>query len=467
MAFSLGESLNTARGGVRGERPRLQSELCVLINQLSGLSFMLAKFSTAVFVAATACVSFVHAQQSAPKSSWPQWGGHNRDHKSLETGLKQEWPEAGPAVAWKFTDAGLGYSSLAVVNGKGYTLGTIDGKNVAICINASTGELVWKTPIADAVPSNDYLQGWGGGPRSTPTVVGDRIVVLDDGGTLASLEAATGRVQWQVNIKSEFGGQLPKWGYSDSPLVDGDRVVVCPGGKEFLVALNLETGKKIFGSSGFEAAPHYVSVMKHSVRGIDSYISAADRGMVAFSAKDGSFMWRNDSSGNGTATIPTPIIDGNFVYHTSDYGTGCVLVEVTAANGKLTAKEVYANKNMQNHHGGVVLHNDCIFGLKKGGGFVCQDFRSGEVKWTERLSGDGSASIAFADGRLYVYGEGTGTCYLIEPSKEKWTIRGKLNLPEQTKIERQQGKIWAHPVIAEGKLYLRDLDLIYAFDIKK
>ncbi len=428
---------------------------------------MLARFSAAVFVSVVLCASFAQSQQDWPKESWPQWGGHNRDHKSLETGLLQEWPASGPPIAWKFSNAGVGYSSLSVVKGKGYTLGTIDEKNAAICIDVTSGNVVWKTPFSDAVPSGDYLQGWGGGPRSTPTVVGDRVIVLDDGGTLASLEAATGKVQWKVNLKDDFGGQLPKWGYSESPLVDGDRVVVCPGGKEFLVALELKTGKKIFGSSGFNTAPHYVSVMKHTVDGIDTYISAAERGMVAFSAKDGSLLWTNDSSGNGTATIPTPIIDGNLVYHTSDYGTGCVLVEVTATNGKISAQEVYANKNMQNHHGGVVLHDNCIFGLKKGGGFVCQDFKSGEVKWNERLSGDGSASVAFADGRLYVYGEGTGTCYLVEPSKEKWMPRGQLSLPEQTKIERQQGKIWAHPVIAEGKLFLRDLDLIYAFDIKK
>jgi len=430
--------------------------------------FMLARFSASFLVASIVTLSSVGAQQQSwPQASWPQWGGPNRDHKSLETGLKQEWPESGPAVVWKFSEAGTGYSSLAVVNGHGYTLGTINGKNFAICIDTKNGKQVWRTELADAVPSNDYMQGWGGGPRSTPTVIGNRVIVLDDGGTLASLELASGKLQWKVNLKSDLGGQLPKWGYSESPLVDGNRVVVCPGGKEFLVALELKTGKKIFGSSGFEAAPHYVSVMKHTVGGIDTYISAAERGMVAFSAKDGSTLWTNNSSGNGTATITTPIIDGNSVYHTSDYGTGCVLVEVTATNGKVEAKEVYANKNMQNHHGGVVLHDGCIFGLKKGGGFVCQDFRGGEVKWSERLSGDGSASVAFADGRLYVFGDGTGTCYLVEPSKEKWLPLGKLSLPEQTKIERQQGKIWAHPVIAEGKLFLRDLDLIYAFDIKK
>ncbi len=398
--------------------------------------------------------------------SWPQWGGPNRDHKSLATGLKQNWPEGGPQVAWKFADAGMGYSSISVVNGKGYTLGTIDDKNYAICIDIQTGKQVWREELSTAVPSSEYNQNWAGGPRSSPTVVGNQVIVLDDGGTLANLDAASGKTKWKVNLKSDFGGKTPTWGYSESPLVDGDRVIACPGGKEFLVALELSTGKKVMGSSGFDHAPHYVSVLKHTVDNVPMYITAAQPGLVAFSAKDGSVLWTNGSSGNGPATIPTPVVKDKFVYHTSDYGSGCVLVELSVTGGKVQANEVYANKNMQNHHGGVVHVGDNIFGLKKGGGWVCQDFKTGEVKWNERLSGDGSASVAFADNRLYVYGDGTSTCYLVEPSDTEWVERGKLVLPEQTQMDRKQGKIWAHPVIAEGKLFLRDMDLIYAFDIK-
>ncbi len=399
--------------------------------------------------------------------SWPQWGGPNRDHKSLATGLMQTWPESGPKLAWKFAAAGVGYSSISVANGKGYTLGTIDEKNYAICLDIASGAQRWRTELSPAVPSSEYNQGRAGGPRSSPTVVGQQVLVLDDGGTLANLDAESGDIRWKVNLKVDFGGELPSWGYSESPLVDGDRVVVCPGGREFLVALELSSGKKIFGSSGYDHKPHYVSIMKHTVGDVLMYITAAQPGLVGFSARDGSVLWTNGASGNGTATIPTPIITDDMVYHTSDYGSGCVLVALSVAGGKVDAKEVYANKNMQNHHGGVVLVEGNIFGVKKGGGWVCQDFTSGEVKWNQRLSGDGSASVAFADGRLYVYGDGTGTCYLVEPSSDEWLERGKLVLPEQTKIDRKQGKIWTHPVIADGKLFLRDMDLIYAYDIKQ
>ena len=403
----------------------------------------------------------------AAQEGWPQWGGPNRDHKSNETGLLKSWPAGGPKLAWEFKDAGFGYSSFSVLDGKLYTMGTIDNANFAICLDANNGKEIWRSRIASEVPSGEYNQGWKGGPRSTPTIAGDMLLVLDDGGTLCNLELATGKLIWKVNLVSDFGGEIPKWGYSDSPLVDGNRVIVCPGNAEFLVALDLATGKKLMASSGFSEKAHYVSVVKHTVDGIDMYITAASQGLVGFSAETGEKLWTNGSSGNGTATIPTPIIQGNYVYHTSDYGTGCVLVELSKVGNAIEAREVYSSKNMQNHHGGVVLLDNHIFGLKRGGGWVCHDFMTGDLKWNERLDGDGSAAIAYADGRIYVYGESTGDCYLVEPSAEKWIEKGKLSLPAQTKIDRGRGKIWAHPVVAEGKLFLRDMDLIYAFDIKE
>lgn len=407
-------------------------------------------------------------QENWPKDSWPQWGGPHRDHKSAAQGLLQQWPEGGPSVVWKFSDAGIGYSSFSVLDGRLYTLGMIDGTNYVICLNADNGKQIWRTAISPAVPEGSYNQSWLGGPRSTPTISGNRVLVTGDGGTLCSLNRASGEIQWTVNLVEDFGGEIPKWGYSASPLVDGNRVVVCPGMDAFLVALDIETGEKVLASSGFSERAHYVSVMKQSVGGVETYVTGASAGLVGFSVKTGEALWTNGSSGNGTATIPTPIIQDNLVYHTSDYGTGCVLVELQATGESVSATEVYASKqSMQNHHGGVLLLKNHIFGVKKGGGWVCHDFMSGEVKWNKRLSGDGSACVAYADNRIYVFGESSGTCYLVEPSTEKWIEHGKMTLPEQTTIDRKRGRIWSHPVIAEGKLFLRDLDLIYAFDIKR
>jgi outer membrane protein assembly factor BamB len=402
-----------------------------------------------------------------PADSWPQWGGIHRDHKSSASGLLQQWPEAGPAQVWKYTDAGRGFSSFSVYDGRLYTLGTKDGRNYALCLNAGDGTEMWRTDIAAAIPADGYNQDWSGGPRSTPTLAGQHVVVLDDGGTLCCLTRESGAICWSVNLVDDFGGMVPKWGYAASPLVDGNRVVVCPGMDQFMVVLDLETGRKLFTSSGHNERAHYVSLIKHEVDGVPMYVTAAQSGLVAFSAENGAVMWTNKSTGNATATVATPIVCGNLIYHTSAYSAGCALLEISIQDGVATAREIYANQNQQNHHGGVVLVDDLLYGYRRRGGLVCQDLNSGEVKWNERLSGDSSASIAYADHRLYVYGETSGTCYLAEPSAEKWLERGRITLPQQTQLDRLQGKIWAHPVIAEGKLFLRDMDLIYAFDLTR
>ena len=344
-------------------------------------------------------------------------------------------------------------------------MGLVSGENHVICLDATNGTLVWRTPLGEALPESSYNQAWAGGPRSTPTIAGDFVIATDDGGRVACLNRSSGEIVWQVSML-DMGGKIPKWGYSASPLVDGNRVVVCPGGKNFLVALDLATGEKVLESTGYDKTAHYVSVVKHQVGNTACYISASEDGLVSFSAQTGEVLWTNNSSGNSVATIPTPVIKGDLVYHTSDYGTGCVLVRVSETANGVEATEVYKSKNMQNHHGGVVLLGDSLFGYKRKGGWVCQDFMTGEVKWYDRISGDGSAAIAYADGRLYLFGESSGICYLVEPSDESWIEKGKLELPTQTNLDRKRGKIWAHPVIAEGKLYLRDMDLIYAFDIK-
>ncbi len=407
-------------------------------------------------------------------TGWPQWGGPNRDHQSAALGLRKSWPEGGLGLVWKFTNAGFAYSSVAVAEGRVYSLGTQDSKNFVFCLNANSGQEIWRTELGPAYTNDHYNQGWGGGPRSTPTIAGQRLVALDDGGNCCCLDASTGKMHWQTNMISDLGGTFPNWGYSESPLVDGNRVVVCPGKvvddpnkSEFLVALDLETGKKVLASSGYSDGAHYVSAVKHTVDGVEMYITASQSGLVGFSASTGETLWKNGSSGNRTATIPTPIAWDRYVYHTSGYGAGCVLVELNGRDGKIAATEVYANQEMQSQHGGVVLVDGNIFGYKKGGGFVCQDVKTGQPKWSHRITGDSSTSVIYADQRLYAYGESSGTCYLIDASSAGWSERGKVTLPEQSKLPRLSGRIWAHPTIAEGKLFLRDLDLIYAYDIRE
>ncbi len=403
-------------------------------------------------------------------ADWPQWRGPNRDGHAAPQDLMKSWPEGGPDQAWEFNQAGRGYSTLAIFDGRIYTLGSSEGECFAICINAKDGSEHWRTTISRASVSEDYNHGWGGGPRSTPTIDGDQVFVLSDIGILASLDRTSGDVQWKTDLVNDHEGKIPVWGYSDSPLVDGDRVVVTPGESNFLLAVDRKTGNRVWASKGVTQGAQYVSIMKGTVGSVSYYVTASKQGLFAFDTESGEQLFSDTSTGNTVAVIPTPIVDGDRLYHTSDYGAGNTLLKLTSEGpGDLTADSVYhlADKTMRNHHGGVVLVDETIYGFSKanGGVWMAQDLTSGETLWEEKLRPNRSGSICFADGHLYCYNDTDGTLCLVEATREGWIEKGKLKLPRQTELPRDKGAIWAHPVIADGKLLIRDQDLIFAYEI--
>jgi outer membrane protein assembly factor BamB len=393
-------------------------------------------------------------------ADWPQWRGPNRDGHSADTGLLEAWPEGGPALLWTSRDLGRGYSSPAVVGDRLYVLGSDGSQAAALCLDANTGETIWSTPFGE-----EYRNNWGGGPRSTPTVDGEDVFVLDGVGNLLCLDRASGQTRWSKNLVSDFGGGVPSWGFCESPLVDGDKVIVTPGGQKCMVALDKRTGDTIWTSSGLSDGAQYASPVKGTVDGVAMYMTMTTGGLVGVSAETGELLWRFENTKNGTAVIPTPIFHEGQVYSTSGYGAGCGLVRLTAERDGVSAEEVFYNKEMKNQHGGVVLVDGHIYGYSDGGGWVCQDFQTGEVAWRERAE-LGKGSIAYADGRLYCYTEGEGTIALVQATPDGWNQTGRFTIPEKTELPRGAGAIWAHPVIANGRLYLRDQDLLFCFDVK-
>ncbi len=403
------------------------------------------------------------------ESDWPQWRGPNRDGYAAPQSLLQQWPAGGPKKKWEFRDAGVGYSAFSIVDGRLYTMGTKDSQCHVICIDAQGGDLLWESPISRAGNDQDYATRWGDGPRSTPTFDQGKLFCLSDVGVLACLDAADGKLIWSVDFVADFGGTIPKWGYSESPLVDGDRVVATPGGKKFMVGLDKATGNEVWVSQDYDELAQYVSPIKHTVGDVTFYASASKAGLAAFDAESGKLLFKNSATGNDTAVIPTPLASEDLLYHTSDYSAGNVLLRLTAgANRTIAAEAVYqlSTKSMQNHHGGVVLVDGVIYGHTKAA-WMAQDFQSGDDLWMESTRPNRSGSTAFADGRLYFYNDEEGSIYLVEPNRKSLQKRGELKLPEKTKIERGQGAIWAHPVIADQTLFLRDQDLIFAFDIAR
>lgn len=394
----------------------------------------------------------------ARADDWPQWRGINRDAISHETGLLQDWPKGGPRLVWKAQGLGRGYSSVSVADGKIFTMGDLGAPvngEALIALQVSGGKKIWTAKVGES---------WSdGGPRCTPTVDGDRVYALSPHGDLVCFTTAAGKELWRKNLKKDFGGHMMSgWGYSESPLVDGDKLVCTPGGKEStLVALDKKTGKLIWKSrvpQGDGAA--YSSIITANINGERQYVQFMGRGVVGVAANDGTFLWRFDKPANGTANCSTCIANDHFVFAASAYGAGGALAKISESD---KAEVVYSTKNMKNHHGGMVLVDGHLYGANGGNGetpaLVCLDFKTGDVMWEEQKAGKGS--IAYADGRLYYRDEG-GAMVLVEANPHQYLEHGRFNQPD-----RKGAPAWQHPVIANGKLYLRDQDVLLCYDIKK
>ena len=367
----------------------------------------------------------------------------------------QEWPENGPKRVWLFENAGIGYSGPAVVDGKLYIMGARNGTEYLLALDAEKGEELWAAEIGELL-KND----WGDGPRGTPSVSGDRVYTLGGQGTLVCASLADGKIIWKKNMK-EFGGEVPNWGYTESVLVENGRVYCTPGGdKGALIALDVKTGELVWQSKDFAVPAHYSSIISADHNGTRQLIQLTEKKLAGIKAADGSVLWTSDWPGR-TAVIPTPIYHDGHVYITTGYGVGCKLVKI----GNNNPQDVYENKVMKNHHGGVVLVDGHIYGHSDGVGWVCQNFMSGDEVWAEEEKLKKGA-VSAADGRLYCLEEDSGTVALIEPSPEGYKEHGRFTLQPQSSQRSRRGKIWTHPVIADGKLYLRDQELLFCFDIK-
>ncbi len=387
-------------------------------------------------------------------TDWPQWGGPRRDHVSDEQGLLQEWPAEGPKRVWLSDHAGLGYSGFAVVGSKLYTLGSRENAERLIAISVNDGKELWAAEVGDVLKNN-----WGDGPRGTPTVSGDQVFALGGQGTLVAANARDGRILWKKTM-SELGGKIPGWGYTESVLVDEDNVYCTPGGSQgTIAALDRKTGNVKWQSKDFTDPAHYASIRLADINGTQQLIQLTMRHVTGVEKTSGKLLWQSDFPG-ATAVIPSPVVRDNYAYVTAGYGAGCKLVRVTAGNKE---EDVYENKVMKNHHGGVVLIDDHIYGHSDGPGWVCQNFKTGEEVWSSKKLGKGA--VTGAGKLLYCLEEKSGTVVLAEASPSGWKEHGRFKLEAQSKQRSPSGAIWTHPVIANGKLYLRDQELLSCYDI--
>lgn len=401
--------------------------------------------------------SLLFLTQYALAADWPQWQGPDRTNVSQEIGLLKSWPDGGPEKVWVSRDAGLGYAGMAVVGDTLYTLGARGDQEFLIALNVSDGSEKWSTAISDLLSNS-----WGDGPRSTPTVVDELVYALSGTGTLVCASTNDGNIVWQTKA-GDFGGKRPGWGYCESVLVDGDKVVWTPGGKQgAVVALNRKTGDTLWQSSQFTEGAQYASIIVAEHGGRRQYIQLVQQDLVGLDAESGDLLWQSDWNGS-TAVVPTPIFHNGHVYISSGYGAGCKLVKLSDTN---EATEVYANQNMKNHHGGVLRLGDHLYGYSDGVGWLCQDFATGEMVWRER-SALGKGCLTYADERLYLVDEKGGEVVLIDASANGWNERGRFALDPQSEQRNPNGRIWTHPTVANGRLYLRDQEFVISYDIRE
>ena len=382
---------------------------------------------------------------------WPQWRGLHRDGISPETGLLESWPAGGPRLVWKTQGLGEGYSSFAVVGDRIYTQGQQGNQEFVLAYDNNTGKQMWKVPTGGG-----YHESRGNGPRGTPTIDGDRLYALAADGTLVCLRAATGERIWGANLMERFGGRVPTWGISESPLIDGDRVIVTPGGPgASVVALEKLKGNLLWKSQSDSAG--YSSPIAFDAGGTRKVVVFTAQGAIALDMTNGAFQWRYDKVANRTANIATPIVHDGYVFLSSDYGTGCALLKLTASAKAVDASEVYFNREMRNHYTTSVLVNDYLYGFSSGI-LTAMKFLTGEVAWRDRSVGKGN--VIYAEGNLYAFGE-DGVVGLIQATPQGYK--------EKSRFEIRKGSYptWTPPVIADGKLYLRDQDNLYCYNIKR
>jgi outer membrane protein assembly factor BamB len=400
--------------------------------------------------------SVVHA------GDWPQWRGPDRSGISAETGLLPEWPPDGPKLLWQVKEIGSGYSTPSVVGDRLY-IGSNEGMDdeFVLALAVADGREIWSTRIGKVGPNEGPQYP---GARSTPTVDGDALYVIGSDGDLACLDAATGTIRWQKNLRSEFGGQPGNWAYAESPLIDGDVLVCTPGGSDAtLVGLNKRTGELIWKTAipgGDQAA--YASAVITEAGGVRQYVQFLQHGVVGVNAENGAFLWRYDRTAQRSpANIPTPVVRDGLVF-TAAGRAGGGLVELTAKNGKVEASQVYFGPKYPTSIGGAVLVGDHLYGTA-GPTFLCIEFATGKLMWEAR-SGVAPGSLCYAEGRLYVHGE-NGNVGLIETNPAEYREQGLFTPPDQPDRGRD-GRAWAYPVLANGRLFIRDLGTLRCYDVR-
>jgi outer membrane protein assembly factor BamB len=410
-------------------------------------------------LAALAACSSADTATAKSTGDWAQFRGPNRDDISPDKGLLKSWPKDGPRVVWKGTGVGTGYSSVAVAGDKVFTMGDKDGSSWIFAVSRDKGDIVWSAKVGR--PGGNYE-----GTRCTPTVDGDLVYGIGQFGDLVCVDRDSGKEKWRKNFGKDFGGQSGGWNFTESPLVDGDRLVFTPGGsKATMVVLDKRTGDEIWRSPLKQTAG-YSSIVISNACNVKQYVQVTASGTIGVSAKDGKLLWHYPKFSGNTANIPTPIVLGDQIFTTVGYGRGAALLTLIPDGDGVKHKEEYHTKALTNKHGGVLIVGDYVYGdAGDGGNLTCLEWKTGKVQWnrqkakSRRSSGGGSASVTYADGMLYVH-YANGWASLVAARPDRYEEVSAFQIPDG------HGQRWAHPVVIGGRLYIREFENLWCYDVK-
>jgi outer membrane protein assembly factor BamB len=417
------------------------------------LGFALLHFSTdAPWLLRTAEAG---SKRSETKQSfWPQFHGPNRDNISTEKGLLKKWPEAGPALLWTAKGLGHGYSTVSIASGIIYTAGSIEKETIITALNMD-GKVLWQV-------KND--KGWTGdrpGTRGTPTIDGDRLYHESPLGDVICLQAKTGKKIWEVNILDKFKSKNINWALSESLLVDGDNVICCPGGPQTcMVALNKNTGAVVWKAASTNEPAGYGSPIVVEYKGLRIIITLTLKGMIGVNADTGELLWHVKHVSYADENVFTPIFDDGHVF-ISSIKAGSVKWKINVKNGKASVEEIWRSNQLDNHHGGGVLINGYIYSsscIYNRGKWICLDWKTGEMKYA--ATGIGKGSLTYADGLLYMLSENRAVG-LVQPTPDSYGLISSFEIPKGGK-----GSSWAHPVVCDGRLYIRHGDFLYVYSVR-
>ncbi len=419
-------------------------------------------------VITTLVVLFVSASV-AWSTDWPRWRGPQGDAICRDSQIAANWEQSPPKLLWQAQGFGEGYASVSIADGRIFTLGFKDGKECLFSARQDDGSILWKTEL----PQGDQSHKWSGA-RCTPTVDGANVYVITVQGDVACVARETGKIVWQRNFADDFGGQMmSQWNFSESPLIDGDHLLCTPGGPAAaVVCLNKYTGADVWrcqipelGPAGKDGAG-YSSIVISEACGVKQYVQLLGRGLIGIRASDGKFLWGYNKVANTVANIPTPLPFGDHVFASSGYKDGgTCLVKLTKSGDGISAEEVYWKdaKELQNHHGGMILKDGYVYiGNKHGNGFpTCVEVETGKIVWGGEVRGPGAGSAAIlmvGDNLIFRYED--GVVALISATPKEYVLKGSF-----TPVV-QENKSWAHPVVVDGRLYLREQNTLMCYQLQ-